>query len=175
MTELLDFVTYCGLYCGLCAERTRIPTQAAALQAAMFEEGWPYWGPTMPGFDEFWGFLQELTKGGCPGCRAGGGYPECQMRICARDRGLELCVQCSEFPCGHVEVLAARYPTLITDNRRLRAVGLGRWLAEQDERARRGIVYADLRYDVQLLDPVLPASFAHCWLLRRSKCDPMNV
>ena len=85
MNDQLEFVTYCGLYCGLCAERTRIPAHAAALQAAMAEEGWPYWGPTMPDFVEFWRFLQELTEGGCPGCRAGGGYPECQIRICARE------------------------------------------------------------------------------------------
>jgi len=87
MTASLEFVTYCGLYCGLCADRTRIPQRAAALQAAMVEEGWPYYGPTMPGFEEFWRFLQELTEGGCPGCRAGGGPPNCLIRVCARQRG----------------------------------------------------------------------------------------
>jgi hypothetical protein len=40
------------------------------------------------------------------------------------------------------------YPTLIADNRRLQAVGLAQWLAEQAERARRGVVYADIRYEV---------------------------
>lgn len=147
MDEQLEFVTYCGLYCGLCAARTRIPRQAAALQQAMADEGWPLWGPTMAGFSEFWRFLQELAGGACPGCRAGGGYPECQIRVCARERGLDLCSQCADVPCTHVEALAARYPTLLADNRRLQAVGLARWLAEQDERARRGVVYADLRYE----------------------------
>jgi hypothetical protein len=148
MDEQLEFVTYCGLYCGLCAERTRIPGHAAALQAAMAEEGWPYWGPTMPDFVEFWRFLQGLTDGGCPGCRADGGYPECPIRICARERGLDLCVYCPDFPCEHVEVFARRYPTLLADNRRLQVVGLARWLAEQEERARRGVVYADIRHPV---------------------------
>jgi hypothetical protein len=146
MSDQLEFVTYCGLYCGLCAERSRIPRRAAALQAAMTDEGWPYWGPTMPDFNEFWRFLQELSEGGCPGCRAGGGYPKCQIRLCARERGFDLCVHCPEFPCEHVAALAQRYPTLIADNRRLQAVGLARWLAEQEERARRGVVYADIRY-----------------------------
>lgn len=149
MNEQLEFVTYCGLYCGLCAERTRIPQQAAALQAAMAQEGWPYWGPTVPDFAEFWRFLQGLAEGGCPGCRAGGGYPECQIRVCARERSLDVCVHCSDFPCQQVETLAARYPTLIADNRRLQAVGLARWLAEQEERARRGVVYADIRYGLE--------------------------
>jgi hypothetical protein len=43
--------------------------------------------------------------------------------------------------------LTARYPTLIADNRRLQAAGLAQWLAEQEERRRRGFVYADIRYD----------------------------
>ena len=142
-------VTYCGLYCDLCAERTRIPRRAAALQAAMAEEGWPFWGPTRPGFTEFWSFLEELGSGeGCPGCRAGGGYPGCQIRVCAKERGLELCSQCADFPCEHVEALAARYPTLIADNARMKAAGLEHWLTEQKERERRGVVYADIRYRV---------------------------
>jgi hypothetical protein len=146
MDDPLKFVTYCGLYCGLCAARTRIPRQAAALQQSMGDEGWPFWGPTMPDFTEFWRFLGELADEGCPGCRAGGGYPQCQIRVCTRERGLEMCSQCPDFPCERVEPLAARYPTLLADNRRLQAVGLARWLAEQEERARRSVVYADTRY-----------------------------
>jgi hypothetical protein len=121
----------------------------------MAEEGWPYWGGSVPGFAEFWEFLESLeAEGGCRGCRAGGGYPECQIRICARERGQDLCSHCADFPCDRVESLAARYPTLIADNRRLRAVGLERWLREQEERVRRGVVYADVRYpSVQQEDP----------------------
>jgi hypothetical protein len=149
MTEQLEFVTYYGLHCDLYAERTRIPQQAAALRQAMAEEGWPYWGHTVPGFGQFWEFLEGLyANGGCPGCRAGGGYPECKIRACARERGLELCSQCPDFPCERVEALSARYPTLIADNLRLQAVGLERWLDEQRERARR-VVYADIRYRVE--------------------------
>ena len=145
----MELVTYCGLYCDLCAERTRIPQRAAALQAAMAEEGWPFWGPSVPGFAEFWSFLEGLASGeGCPGCRADGGFPGCQIRACARERGLDVCSQCAYFPCEHVEALAARYPTLIADNIRMRAVGLKQWLSEQEERARRGVVYADIRYRV---------------------------
>ena len=145
----MELVTFCGLYCDLCAERARIPQRAAALQAAMVEEGWPFWGPSVPGFAEFWSFLEGLASGtGCPGCRAGGGFPGCRIRICARERGLDGCSQCEDFACERVEALAARYPTLIADNVRMQAVGLEQWLAEQEERARRGVVYADIRYRV---------------------------
>jgi hypothetical protein len=149
MAEQLEFVTYCGLYCGLCAARGRIPQRAAALQEAMTEEGWPFWGADIPGFAEFWRFLKGLhADGGCPGCRAGGGPPFCQIRHCARQRSLELCSQCPDFPCPRLEALNAIYPTLIADNRRLQAVGLEQWLSEQEERVRRGVIYADIRYKV---------------------------
>ena len=143
----MELVTYCGLYCDLCAERARIPQRATALRAAMTEEGWPFWGHTVSGFTEFWTFLEELASGeGCPGCRAGGGYPGCQIRVCARERDVELCAHCPDFPCEHIEGLARSYPNLIGDNRRLQAVGLQQWIDEQIERVRRGVVYADIRY-----------------------------
>lgn len=147
MKEEMAFVTYCGLYCELCAERGRIPQRAAALQAAMADEGWPSWGQAMPGFAGFWEFLEKLqVGGGCPGCRADGGYPQCKIRICARNRGVELCAECPDFPCAEIERLGSIYATLIADNRRLQLVGLEQWRREQQERARRGFVYADVRY-----------------------------
>lgn len=151
----MDLVAYCGLYCALCAERTRIPQRAAALRTAMADEGWPFWGPSLPDFAEFWAFLERLQANeGCPGCRAGGGYPECQIRFCAQRRGQELCCHCTDFPCDPVQALAARYPTLLADNQRLQAVGLQQWLDEQEERARRGVIYADIRYEVDVSERV---------------------
>lgn len=144
----MELVAYCGLYCELCAERSRIPNQAAMLQMAMTEEGWGFWGHSVPGFGEFWTFLESLANGGCSGCRAGGGFPGCQIRRCAQERGLELCCDCADFPCAQVETLGARYPMLLSDNRRLQTVGLVKWLDEQKERRRRGVVYADIRYQI---------------------------
>jgi hypothetical protein len=146
----LEFVTYCGLHCDLCSARSRIPQRARGLQQAMADEGWPYWGRDLPGFPGFWAFLEGLqAEGGCPGCRAGGGDPGCRIRVCARERRVTLCNECSDFPCEHVEALAARYPALIADNGRMRAVGLDQWLEEQRERVRRGFIYTDIRYRVE--------------------------
>lgn len=150
MMASLEFVTYCGLHCELCSARARIPRQAAALQRAMTDEGWPYWGQDIPGFAGFWQFLQELqADGGCPGCRAGGGNPACRIRTCAPERGVELCNECADFPCEPIKALAARYPTLVADNARLQEVGLEQWLEEQAERVARGVVYTDFRYRLE--------------------------
>ncbi|HUM80643.1 MAG TPA: DUF3795 domain-containing protein [Methanothrix sp.] len=33
----------------------------------------------------------------CAGCRNGGGPPDCAIRICARERGYELCSSCGDL------------------------------------------------------------------------------
>jgi hypothetical protein len=149
MEERLRFVTFCGLHCDLCSARARIPQRAAALQEAMAEEGWPLWGAEVPGFAQFWQFLEGLhADGGCPGCRAGGGPPFCAIRKCAREREVAVCVECCDFPCDRIRALEAIYPTAIADARRLKDVGLDQWLNEQAERRRRGVVYSDFRHQV---------------------------
>ena len=57
----LKLVTYCGLYCGLCAQRARIPRQAGVLKESMAKEGYEFWGTDIPGFNEFWKFLADLS------------------------------------------------------------------------------------------------------------------
>jgi hypothetical protein len=143
----LELVTYCGLYCGLCAQRGRIPQQASMLRETMRREGYEYWGTEVPGFDAFWQFLGTLCEPetSCPGCRQDGGPPFCTLRKCARERGLEVCVQCDEYPCRRVLGIAKGYPTLIADGQRMREIGLEAWIEEQKERAKTGFAYVDIR------------------------------
>lgn len=144
----LELVTYCGLYCGLCAQRGRIPRQAEALRGSLAKEGWEHWGNEIHGFAEFWKFLAGLCDPvkSCPGCRGGGGPPFCAIRPCAREREVELCVFCEEYPCKRVLGIAKGYPTLIADGERIRKVGLEAWIREQEGRAETGFAYADIRY-----------------------------
>lgn len=54
-----------------------------------------------------WG-LEWMTKYAiCAGCESGGGPPDCPIRVCARDKGLELCSLCGELEaCAKFEWLA---------------------------------------------------------------------
>jgi len=133
--EDLRLVTYCGLYCGLCAQRGRIPRQASALRASMANEGYEFWGQELPNFNEFWSFLTDLCDPdkACPGCRQGGGPPFCGIRKCARQRGVEVCVFCEEYPCKRVLGIAKGYPTLIADGQRIREMNRER-LSDSDRR-----------------------------------------
>jgi len=141
----LRFVACCGLYCGLCSSRNRIPQQARALARTMAGEGWDEWGREIPGFPGFWRFLGRLGRGACPGCRAGGGPPFCAIRTCAQERRVAVCVFCKDWPCRKVRMLARVYPTLIPDAERMKRIGLGKWLKEQRQRQKTGFCYSDIR------------------------------
>lgn len=147
MTDLKD-VTYCGLYCKLCAQRGRIPQQAQALKDAMAAEGYEFFGPAEPKFTAFWDYLTDLCdpQQACPGCRDGGGYPPCEIRACAQQHNVEYCPACPNYPCMRIEEFARVYPTLIVDGLHLRENGLEVWIADQEERVNSGFVYADCRY-----------------------------
>lgn len=145
----LKHVTYCGLYCKLCANMARIPQQAGELRETLRREGFQHFGESVyEDFSEFWKVLEALEESGesCPGCRGGCGWPQCPMRKCAREKGLDVCSQCDEYPCEHVQELARRYPNLIADGMRQREVGLDRWIQEQEARRQTGFCYSQIRY-----------------------------
>lgn len=147
--DLLRQVAYCGLYCGLCAQCSRIPQQAKQLQKSLHEEGYDDWYQYVPNlkdsFPPFWSFLQNLGNMDCT-CRTGGGPPDCKIRECAREKKMDVCTDCKEYPCALIQNLAKHYPTLIQDGKRLQEVGLEKWVEQQEERVRRSVVYADIRY-----------------------------
>jgi len=145
----LLLVTYCGLYCGLCAQHARIPHNARQLQQTLQEEGledfYQYFPEMKKVFPQFSQFLENLAKFNCT-CRSGKGGPSnCEIRKCARQKRITVCPQCREYPCQHIQKLAERYPTLIQDGKRLRKVGIQKWIGEQEQRAKRGVSYSDLK------------------------------
>ena len=147
MDERLKYITYCGLYCELCSARGRVPKQAASLSKTMVKDGWDIWGKDLPNFKQFWEFLTRISdkNNACPGCRQGGGPPFCGIRKCAKNKGVDLCVDCEEFPCHRIEGLAKGYINLIPDMKRMKELGFDAWFEEQKERAATGFVYSDIR------------------------------
>ncbi|MDH5448802.1 MAG: DUF3795 domain-containing protein [Candidatus Bathyarchaeota archaeon] len=144
----LRLVAYCGLYCSLCANRNRIPKRAKLLQETLHGEGMDLWYKYIPSmkdvFPTFWEFLDKLVKTDCA-CRTEGGPPDCKIRECAKKKAVDTCPLCQEYPCSLIESLAEHYVTAIQDGKRLKKIGLKAWVKEQEERARRGVVYADTR------------------------------
>jgi hypothetical protein len=143
----LSLVTYCGLYCGLCSQKCRIPKKAQELKEAMKIEDYEHWGPSLPGFNEFWSFLNNLasSESKCSCREETCGAPFCTIRKCAKEKNLDICVSCDEYPCERIKGIAKGYPTLLADGQRIKEIGIDAWLVEQAKRAETGFAYADIR------------------------------
>jgi len=99
---------YCGYRCDLCAARSDDPETRQKLVA-----GWR----KIFGHEHY---TAENVK--CDGCRSDGKIAdhECQARPCAREKGLESCAFCNEFPCKNLgHLLASRDGMLVFCHRRL--------------------------------------------------------
>ena len=136
MTINPDFVSPCGLYCGVCAiymahrdNNHKFKEKLAALyRGEVSGKG------TLPG-------SQTLTVDQikCKGCLSDELFmhcQQCQIRACAKEKGYTGCHQCHEFPCPHIE----NFPMTVGKKVILRAipywreVGTEKWI--QDEEAR---------------------------------------
>ena len=154
----LRLLAHCGIYCGLCSSRNRMPAQALTLRQTMWKGGWDSLTDEVKDFKEFWRFLNRIAdpEESCPGCRTAGAPPfcggpgSCDIRQCALGRKVDLCVYCRDWPCARIERLSRGYVTLIADGKRLKKIGLDKWLKEQQARAKTGFCYSDIR-------PPLPA------------------
>ena len=147
-TEKLEQVTYCGLYCGLCTHRNRVPKQAGSLKETMKKEGWEYWGGKEPNFKEFWAYLNGLAEmeSECS-CRKGKcGPPFCGIRKCAPKKNIDACPFCDEYPCHRILGLAEGYVNLLADGKRMKEKGIDAWIEEQEKRRETGFAYSDIRY-----------------------------
>ena len=134
-----ELISFCGLYCDLCDSRSRIPKRAAALLDALVAAGHEHGAADRPGFEEFWSYLVGLAdpEGICRGCREMGEALGCEISRCARERNIEICVFCEDYPCRRVEEMLSQFPALREEHARLRELGVEDWLEEQDERVAR--------------------------------------
>jgi len=135
---------YCGLYCENCAVKVKVEPAAKVLFDEMKKAGFEEVINYIPGGDGFWLFLKGMAIDGvCVSCRDGSGDPGCSIRICAKDRGVDMCVMCSDYPCEKIEDLFARNPVLKDDNALLRDKGWEAWAALQDKRISDGYILQD--------------------------------
>jgi hypothetical protein len=108
----------CGLYCEACTLFIATKEDPERLKglAARFQ------------------LSEEAIK--CYGCRSAkrGPYCEkCKMFACATERGIDFCVECTEYPCDDLKQFQSERPHRIElweDLERIRATGYEHWLKE---------------------------------------------
>jgi hypothetical protein len=98
----------------------------------------------IPGGGGFWPFLKDMAdNGACPSCRADGGNPGCAVRMCAREKGIEMCALCDSYPCDKFAAFFEGYPVIKDDNALLREKGMDAWAKLQEGRRANGFTYSD--------------------------------
>lgn len=155
----------CGLYCRLCPEHegfrmgfAESATRLRYLAAQMIDVGaWP-WNIDDPeskekkfNYFEFMKGLRWLSnqKASCKGCDSKvvpssslllpGRNPECKIRSCCFGRGLRFCYECPQFACENLIKLKEHYPYCLRNLKRMKAVGIERWLKEQQVKVQAGL------------------------------------
>jgi len=138
-------VTYCGGFCGTCARSPGYTAfrQAAALVGELVDaHGFRHWLPKTGIQFDFAEFRKGLDFFADPHswlvcrstCRGGSGGPPGCPRECCRKRGLEVCFECSEFPCAEL-----KGNTRIADRARgYRKLGRQKWIRSQSSLAAAG-------------------------------------
>jgi len=91
-------------------------------------------------FNEFLKGLRWLASQDkpCKGCRSGGGWswwPDCPVRDCTAQRGLDFCYQCADFPCKKLkqEPLLPYKTAIIETNNRIKKIGIERHVEQLKE------------------------------------------
>lgn len=94
----------CGITCGTCVlGNGTIAETAGKTKSYIAGYGIKEWAPMVPGGAEInWAetekTLEWMTKyANCQGCEKGGGPPDCTIRLCANEKGIQLCSQCGEL------------------------------------------------------------------------------
>ncbi len=112
--------TYCGIYCGACEiinARTGQEKESVA---------------------KHWGSTPEEVK--CSGCKTDNLFircGKCKIRSCAQEKGIELCLDCKEYPCKIYEegkAIVEQLPHLkanLSNMNFIKANGVNNWLDEQ--------------------------------------------
>ena len=141
-------ICYCGLYCGNCAVMAKITPAAKLLYDEMRKAGFEEIIHLIPDSSGFWSFLKGMAENGvCISCKDGSGNPGCTVRICAKEKDVEICALCEKYPCEKFGAFFDGYPILRQDNELLREQGIDAWAKLQDERRTNGFTYTDEKAD----------------------------
>ncbi|HWP98659.1 MAG TPA: DUF3795 domain-containing protein [Syntrophomonadaceae bacterium] len=116
-----NYDTYCGLYCGACSIMKAHQSGIKDSFACFFN-------------DEAG---MELKCHGCKTEQVFQNCAHCVIRACAREKAVERCLECADYPCQNFEFmqfLTEKLPhwnTAAANRQTIQSQGVSRWLEEQ--------------------------------------------
>ena len=149
MKEEYRYLSCCGkYYCALCDYHLGTIVEAAR-KLSSFTEKYGSLRLILEGnkacnYDELLKGVKWIASHDkpCKGCRLEGGWswwPDCPVRDCTIQKGIDFCYQCKDFPCQKLktEPLLERKKAIIDTNNQIKALGIEKHLKQLKERYKR--------------------------------------
>jgi len=131
-----DFISPCGLYCGVCAIRLAHEDNNQKLKEKLVNlyRGGTAGKGTLPNSDQL--STEDIRCGGCLShdlfmhCR------QCDIRKCTTDKGYSGCHQCDEFPCSYIDEfpMAVGKKVILRSVPHRRQFGTASWVEAEEAR-----------------------------------------
>lgn len=136
--EILSRLAPCGLDCSKCvgfADGNIRETSEKLLHLLgnfdRYAERFSGFLPVFRNYTQFKEVLTHFSQAGCQGCRNGAcGYPDCGVVSCYRDKGVDFCFQCDEFPCDKTNFDPDLKQRWLKMNRRMKEIGVEAYFEE---------------------------------------------
>ncbi len=136
--EIVQNLGFCGLNCRKCFgyDKGDIKQTSGELQRLLgdfdrYAERFSGFLPVFENYPAFKELLGHFTQADCAGCRQGQcKFPNCGVAPCARQKGVDLCFQCDEFPCDKTNFDADLQRRWIQMNERMREIGVEAYFEE---------------------------------------------
>ena len=120
-TPTKTLAAVCGLYCQACSLYIATREDPARLRRIA---------------DQFHLSEEEVRCLGCRSHKRGPYCQQCRMSACSRERGLDFCSECQDYPCDDLKQFQGERPhrlELWSSLARIKAVGFERWSEEMRE------------------------------------------
>ncbi len=136
MTINPDFISPCGLYCGVCAIHIADRDNNNKLKERLLGlyKGKISGKGILPNSENL--TVNDIK---CSGCLSGNLFmhcKQCDIKNCTKEKGYKGCYQCDEFPCKHID----NFPMTIGKKVILRSVpyirkyGIKKWVKDEETR-----------------------------------------
>jgi len=135
-------IAACGLDCGRCLSHPQSPISRHArgllTELGDFASRAAFFARLDPVFEHYAAFeavAKRFAAADCAGCRSGTCLlGRCTVQTCVKERGVDFCCECAEFPCDHTGFSGMLHARWLANNEKMRELGLAgymEWAAGQ--------------------------------------------
>lgn len=142
--DILGDLAPCGLSCRKCFAYSKgdIAMLSSQLQERLgsfdiYAQRFSAFLPAFRDYPSFKGLLAYLAHSRCDGCRQGTClWPDCGVAACHREKGVDFCFQCDEFPCQKANFDPHLRRRWLQMQNRMKEIGVEAYYEETKEQPR---------------------------------------